>query len=87
MIVPTHRGQAWGVVGHLTREEAVAYRPLIDAVAAAGHVVGCRASLTGGWDRGGGDRGNIGVILYLGAPRACADEAAARGVAITQSVI
>jgi hypothetical protein len=86
VIVPTKRGEAWGMVGHLSREDAVAYRPVIDAVAAVGHVVGCRAYLTGGWDRGGGDRGNIGVVLVLGTPRECADEAAARGVTIPQGV-
>ena len=83
VVVPTQRGQAWGHVGHLSREDAVAYRPLIDAAASVAHVVGCRASLSGGWDRGGGDRGSIGVILALGTPRECADEAASRGVPIT----
>jgi hypothetical protein len=80
VIVPTKSGQSWGHVGHLTREDAVAYRPMIDAVAAASQVVGCRASLTGGWDRGHGDQGSIGVILILGTPEECARDAAARGV-------
>ena len=87
VIVPTKGGQAWGHVGHLSREDAVAYRPVIDAAAAVAHVIGCRASLTGGWDRGHGDRGSIGVILALRTPAECAAEAAARGVAMPAEVL
>jgi len=72
------RGQAWGLVGYLTRKDAVAYRPVIDAAAAVGAVIGCMAELTGGWDRGTGDRGFFGVILHLGLPRDCEAEAARR---------
>ena len=57
-----------GFVGHLSREDAVAFRPIIDSLAAVGSVAACRASLSGGWDRGGGDRGHIGVVLFLGTP-------------------
>ena len=72
VIVPTRRGQPWGLVGYLSREDAVAYGPLIDRVAALGRVVSCRATLTGGWDRGPDDRGSIGVVLVLGSPEECA---------------
>jgi len=57
-----------GVIGYLSRENAVAYRPVIDRVAEDGRVVACRASIQGGWDRGGGDRGSFGVRLYLETP-------------------
>jgi hypothetical protein len=57
-------------VGHLSRTDAVAYRPVFEAVARMGYpAIGCHATLTGGWDRGGGDRGSIGVVLHLGTPR------------------
>jgi hypothetical protein len=49
----------------------VAYRPVIDRVAAAGKVTACKASMTGGWDRGPDDRGSIGVILHLGTVADC----------------
>lgn len=56
------------LVGYLSRENARAYRPVIDLVATKGLAVGCHASLTGGWDRGSEDRGAIGVVLHLGSP-------------------
>jgi hypothetical protein len=57
-------------VGYLTRSDAVAYKPVLEAVAHMGYAAfGCHASLIGGWDRGGGDRGSIGVVLHLGTPR------------------
>jgi hypothetical protein len=63
-----------GRVGYLSREDAVAYRPIIDRLAALGKVAACRASLQGGWDRGQDDRGSIGVALRLGTPEECAAE-------------
>lgn len=57
-----------GTVGYLSREDAVAYRPAIDRLAAVGKLLGCRASLSGGWDRGPGDRGSFGVRLFLDTP-------------------
>jgi predicted RNA-binding Zn-ribbon protein involved in translation (DUF1610 family) len=69
LIVPVG-GQAahWGKVGYLSRADAVAYRPVIDRLAELGRLAGCRAALTGGWDRGGRDRGSIGVRLHIGTP-------------------
>lgn len=57
-------------VGYLNRSDAVAYKPVFEEVARMGYpAFGCHASLTGGWDRGVGDRGSIGVVLLLGSPR------------------
>jgi hypothetical protein len=57
-----------GHIGYLSRADAIAYRPVIDHLAAVGKLAACRASLSGGWDRGGGDRGSFGVRLFLGKP-------------------
>jgi hypothetical protein len=61
-------------VGYLSREDAVAYRPVIDRLAADGKVAACRASISGGWDRGSDDRGSFGVRLSLGTPEALVKE-------------
>ena len=63
-----------GTVGYLSREDAIAYRPVIDRLASEGWLVGCQATLTGGWDRGRGDRGSIGVRLGLPTPGAAMKE-------------
>lgn len=57
-----------GVVGYLSREDARWYRPVIDRVAAMGKLIAARAALHGGWDRGEGDWGSIGVVLHLRPP-------------------
>jgi len=62
------------MIGYLSREDAVAYRPVIDRLAAQGRLAACRASIGGGWDRGSGDRGNFGVRLSVGAPDALMKE-------------
>lgn len=69
-----------GVIGYLSRENAVLYRPVIDRLAAIGKLTACRASLRGGWDRGGTDRGSIGVQLHLGRPEALMAELRAEGM-------
>jgi hypothetical protein len=58
----------YGLVGYLSRGDAVAYRPVIDRIAAVGWLTSCHGTLTGGWDRGRNDRGSIGIELYLRAP-------------------
>jgi hypothetical protein len=58
----------WGKVGYLSRADSVAYRPVIDRLAAQGYVVGCLASLAGGQLADTGERRFIGVWLYLGTP-------------------
>ena len=57
-------GGVGGVVGYLSREDAVSYRPVIDRVAEMGAVTACRAHLKGGWDR----NISFGVTLLVGAP-------------------
>jgi hypothetical protein len=63
-----------GTIGYLRREDAVAYRPLIDRLAAVGKFVACRASIGGGWDDGHGNRGSFGVRLFLDTPEGAAKE-------------
>lgn len=74
VVVPYAASTGSGLVGYLSREDAVAYRPLIDRLAAVGRVVACAASLTGGWDRGLGDRGHFGVGLHIARPAAAMRE-------------
>ncbi len=57
-------------VGYLSREDARAYRPVLDRLAAHGLYMACQATLSGGWDRGPSDRGSIGVRLHVGTPAA-----------------
>lgn len=66
--VRVYLGPPHALVGYLTREDAVRYRPVIDRLAATGRLVACLASLKGGWDRGPKDRVMFGVTLYLDIP-------------------
>lgn len=50
-------------VGHLSRDDAQAYREYLDLHANGPTVGVCRAKVTGGWDRGPDDRGHFGVKL------------------------
>ena len=68
VVIPWGPSKGSGVVGYLAREDAVAYRPVIDRLAEVGRLAACAASLKGGWDRGGGDRGHIGVRLHIDWP-------------------
>lgn len=52
-------------VGHLSREEARYYRPLVDRTIKAAGVATVEARICGGWDRGASDRGSFGVELYF----------------------
>ena len=53
-------------VGHLSREDARAFRRLVRYGALAEHeVFECAALICGGWDRGEGCIGNFGVRLDL----------------------
>lgn len=56
------------LVGYLARPDARAYRPIVDRLATQGLSFGCHARLTGGWARGDGDSGSIGVRLLVGTP-------------------
>lgn len=60
-------------VGHLSREDARAYRPILDKHAAEGKVPFCNATIRGGWDRGCGDVGSYGIDLELASPEALAE--------------
>ncbi len=71
VLIPSAPGAPAGSIGYLSREDAVAYRPIIDYLAAWGQVMAARASLEGGWDRGSNDRGNIGVILHVSTVADC----------------
>jgi hypothetical protein len=52
-------------VGHLSRDDASAYKADLDAV---GGTATCRAHIVGGSDRGGGDPGRYGIVLDLAVP-------------------
>ena len=55
-------------VGYLDREDARTYRPVLDRLARHRLLMGAPAMLIGGWDRGYGDVGSIGVQLHIGTP-------------------
>lgn len=52
-------------VGYLSREDAVAYGPMVGEVAATGRLVACSARIAG---REGGRTTNLGVFLKLPPP-------------------
>jgi hypothetical protein len=53
-------------VGHLSRDDARAFRRLVRYGSLAEHeIFECSAVICGGWDRGDGDKGNFGVRLDL----------------------
>jgi len=57
-------------VGHLRRDDAAAFWPLIERIQAAGRLAFCRADIYGGWNRSAQDRGDYGVTLYAASPDA-----------------
>ena len=38
---------------------------LLERLASEGYVGACDAEIRGGWNRGGGDEGHFGVVLFL----------------------
>jgi len=58
-------------VGYLSRDDAVAYQPVLRQVAERGGVAMAEGRIVGGWDRGGGDEGSFGIWLDLGDPATC----------------
>lgn len=50
-------------VGYLTRDKARRYRERIADLGQPSGEITCRALITGGWNRGGGDVGHYGVRL------------------------
>ena len=51
-------------VGHLAREDAAAFWPLVERIQTAGRVAYCRADVYGGWNTSPSDRGEYRVTLY-----------------------
>ncbi|MEJ7754561.1 MAG: HIRAN domain-containing protein [Candidatus Limnocylindrales bacterium] len=60
-------------VGHLAREDAAAFWPLVGRIQAAGRVAYCRADIYGGWNTSPSDRGDYRVTLYASGPAGQAD--------------
>jgi hypothetical protein len=60
-------------VGHLAREDAAGFWPLLERIQVASRVAYCRADINGGWNRGPSDRGDYGVTLYASGPDGQAD--------------
>jgi hypothetical protein len=52
-------------VGYIPRDWTGAFHPVLAELHRLGTVATCRAWLTGGWDRGGLDRGHFGIRLDL----------------------
>ncbi len=71
-------------VGYLSRENAIAYQPVIQWALARGKYLAAHAYLTGGWDRGPHDRGLIGVVLHMGSPAECIIELLMDGATVRQ---
>jgi len=57
-------------VGYLSRERAREYRKGLAGAGQPQTAGFCGAVIRGGWDRGGGDRGNYGVWLDIPIQRA-----------------
>jgi hypothetical protein len=53
-------------LGYVLKEDAPGFHGVIDKLAGQGRPASCRARLTGGWDRGHGERGSIGVRILTG---------------------
>ena len=56
------------IVGHIGRQDALAWRPLIEQIENAGAVALCAAQIRGGWRRSSGEEGHFGVVLFVGPP-------------------
>jgi len=54
-------------IGYLSRENARQYRGQLNEQGYRGVVTKCTATIVGGWDRGGGDKGHFGVTLDIPA--------------------
>ena len=56
------------LVGHLPRDAAPVYRPIIEGSIQSSGVASCRAEIRGGWERAQGDVGRFGVVVFLPRP-------------------
>ncbi|HHC09589.1 MAG TPA: hypothetical protein ENK55_12900 [Actinobacteria bacterium] len=61
------------LVGRLRYEDAARLRHLVDAAVERYGVATCRAQIRGGWDRGDGDVGRFGVVVFCGPGRVAYD--------------
>jgi hypothetical protein len=55
-------------VGHLSRDDAAAFWPLVDHIQTAARVAYCRADIYGGWNTSASERGEYRVTLYASGP-------------------
>lgn len=62
-------------VGHLMREDAQDYQPVLLRMHQRGEIAQCMATIVGGWSRGRHDRGSFGVKLNLAPANAVLPEA------------
>src|SRR5829696_3709359 len=53
-------------LGYVPKEDAPRFHAVLDKLAGQDRSATCRARLTGGWDRGHGERGSIGLQLLTG---------------------
>jgi hypothetical protein len=53
-------------LAYVPKEDAPRFHAIIDKLVAQDRPATCRARLTGGWDRGGDDRGSIGLRILTG---------------------
>jgi hypothetical protein len=60
-------------VGHLAREDASEFWPLVERIQVARRVAYCRADIYGGWNTSPSDRGDYRVTLYVSGPDGQAD--------------
>jgi hypothetical protein len=61
-----------GLVGYISRDDQDIVRPLVDKAIGASGIATCLANIIGGWDRGSGDTGFIGVELDMRTAEAIA---------------
>jgi hypothetical protein len=64
-------------VGHLSRDAAIAFKPVAQKLSQDGYLAAVRATIRGGWSkkkRGKGDSGHFGISLDLAPPDRCLPE-------------
>jgi hypothetical protein len=62
-----------GLVGYIGKGDQELVRPLVEKAEAVSGVATCLANINGGWDRGDGDTGFIGVELDIRTSEAIAN--------------
>jgi hypothetical protein len=62
-------------VGHLSRDAAIAFKPVAQKLSQDGYLAAVRATIRGGWSkRGKGESGHFGISLDLAPPDRCLPE-------------